>query len=550
MKKFYLLAFLAFLKFSISALVINEIFYDPAGGDSGYEWLELYNESSETINLEGWILQKAGSEFTTFYTFPPYNLTPNQFLLLAESSVENADIYTDLAMQNGGSATDGVRLLSPDSLYTDTVVYDSPNSNNLPSDLNNPAISFAPDVSSGNSLARTFDGLDSHNCEQDFFECLEPTPNSSNIYPIDLALSHPEITSNEGSDEDSDLDTHTFSTHILNLSTIDVDNSVATLEMSINNQLWDSFELPSIPAQDSIYFDIELPELATGISIININLIYIYDIELENNSYTTSRLIGNSVLVLNEVLFKPSSEETEWIEIYNNCECGYLVDNFGISDNSGTQIAFMGAVPPHSYLIISQDRDIFLNSYPQIEPASVVEAESWTALNNSDETLTLYDSFGTQLETMNYTGEDSEESVSLERINPDLPAEADNWGYCINGSTPAEENSLFLTYFPTSSKLNFQPNPFSPYAGQHCIISFQLPEKLSRVNLKVYDLKGREMIKISNQSLQTAVGQFIWDGRDAKNQILPIGIYIVLMEAGALESEKIYRKQKTVVIAR
>lgn len=542
MKKVYLLAFLSILNFSVSALVINEILYDPSGGDSGYEWIELYNESSQAVNLEGWILQKAGSSFTTFYTFPNYNLPSNQFILLAETSVENADLYSDLGMQNGGSSTDGVRLLSPDSLYSDTVVYDSPNDNNLPSDLYIPAIYFAPDVSSGNSLARISDGSDSNNCEQDFFECLEPTPKSTNIYPIDLALSHPELISNG--------DTHTFSTHILNLSTIDVDNSEASLEISINNQLWQSFELPFLPALDSIYFNIEIPELNSGINATYYYLNYIYDSNLENNIYSSSILIGSSVLVINEVMFKPSSEETEWIELFNNCECEYLVDNFWISDNSSGQIAFEGNIPPQGYLIISQDRDIFLETYPQVESASVMEAESWTALNNSDEMLTLYDSFGTLLEAMSYSGDNAEESVSLERINPDLPAEPDNWGYCINGSTPSEQNSLFLTYTPTTTKLSFQPNPFSPYAGQHCIISFDLPENLSRVNLKVFDLKGREVIKISDQSLQTAVGQFIWDGKDANDKLLPVGIYIVLMEAGALESEKIYRKQKTVVIAR
>jgi len=543
MKKFYLLSLLTLLSLlSLSALVINEIFYDPSGGDSGYEWIELFNNSSEAINLDGWSLQKAGSSFTTFYIFPSYTLPPNQFLLLAESSVENGDLYSSLAMQNGGSSTDGVRLLSPDLLSSDTVLYDSPNDNNLPSDINTPAIYFAPDVSSGNSLARSSDGVDSHNCEIDFFECSEPTPKASNIYPIDLALSHPELASEE--------DTHIFSTHILNLSTIDVDNFEATLEIVINNQLWESIELPNIPAQDSIYFDIELPELAHGINTTYFNLIYINDSNLENNNYSTSILIGPSDLVINEVMFKPAPDETEWIEIYNNCECEYLVDNFCISDKSGGQITFAGSIPALNYLIISQDRAIFLQTYPHVESSSVIQAYSWTALNNSDETLTLYDDFGTELETMNYTGEDAEESVSLERINPVLPPEEDNWGYSISGSTPADQNSLFLNYFPTSAKLSFQPNPFSPYAGQHCIISFDLPEKLSRVNLKVFDLKGRELIKISDQSMQTAVGQFIWDGRDAKNKLLPVGIYIVLMEAGAMETEKIYRKQKTVVIAR
>jgi hypothetical protein len=42
-----------FVAFNISshALVISEIMYDPAGSDTGYEWIEVYNDSSSDIDL-------------------------------------------------------------------------------------------------------------------------------------------------------------------------------------------------------------------------------------------------------------------------------------------------------------------------------------------------------------------------------------------------------------------------------------------------------------------------------------------------------------------
>ena len=159
---------------------INEILYDPTGGDTGREWIELYNESTEPIQLEGWQIQKAGTSFDECLTFPEYIIYPGEYLLIGESQIPNADLIGVLAFQNGGTATDGVRIISAEGDTIDTILYDFPNSNNLPGDANHPGIFFAPDVSSGYSLMRFPDGFDTDNCENDFFDCENPTPGYSN----------------------------------------------------------------------------------------------------------------------------------------------------------------------------------------------------------------------------------------------------------------------------------------------------------------------------------------------------------------------------------
>ena len=37
-------------------VVINEIMYNPVGGDTGHEWIEIYNNGTESVNLTGWKL--------------------------------------------------------------------------------------------------------------------------------------------------------------------------------------------------------------------------------------------------------------------------------------------------------------------------------------------------------------------------------------------------------------------------------------------------------------------------------------------------------------
>lgn len=49
------------------SLVINEVMYNPAGDDSGNEWIEIFNHSGSDIDLTGYDLQATSGDY---YTFP------------------------------------------------------------------------------------------------------------------------------------------------------------------------------------------------------------------------------------------------------------------------------------------------------------------------------------------------------------------------------------------------------------------------------------------------------------------------------------------------
>jgi hypothetical protein len=779
-------------------VVINEVLYDPDGSDGDNEWIELYNASNQSINLSGWMIQKGGSDFALVYGFDIINgyvIAPNSYLLIGEPNVQGADITTDLDFQNGGQETDGIRIISLDGDYTDTVLYDSPNTNNLPGDANNPGIFFAPDVAGGHTLARKHNGEDTDNCETDFFDCYEPTPGEANFYPIDLAVLSAELTENEGVNE--------LVFEVVNLSTEGVDNSESTAEITINSELLEVVNLPEISAEDTISVIVQLADFIVNYNIINVTINYLYDNNLANNSVTLSNLTNASPIIINEILFKPAESNCEWLEIYNRTDSGYDVDNFVITDASGGEIRFSGAIPQNDFLVICDDANIFESNYPNVQSERIIEADSWTSLNNTEETLQLADQYETRFDSTLYSGgscptnfslervnpfddemifweisldslgtpavhnsvlplekdlqinflsfslsEHIEHSVliknigleeissavftcynskngeatetelfqeeislydsvifnfstaiplngyttyrneiyssedlnisnnsvysffnnnalpfvvneimyapandepewlelkindfipqleeiiiavdddsmtvplsdsdyilltgsyedayfletyynlsnipiyyglgslsnngeiitisdnygniiesfeylpewnndlsgaSIERVNPNLEANPENWGTCISGATPGAENSIFVQVLPSSSHLSIKPNPFSPYKEERTIISFKLPEVLSSVTLRIFDLKGRMINKLMNQQLQASEGEFIWDGKDKSGKKLPIGVYIILMEATSQTNEKVYSETKTVVIGK
>ncbi len=494
MKGKFMIGVNLFFYFVLSAqnIKINEVFYDPVGADSGYEWIELYNPNEQNVNLEGWVLQKAGSDWSTVYIFGTTIIPAFGYLLLGENMVSNCDIYLDLAFQNGGSSTDAIRIISPEN-YTDTILYDEPNDNNLPSDINDPAIYFAIDVSSGCSLARYHDGEDTDNCEIDWFEAANPTPKEENYFPIDLAITTFEFVET--------ADNYTLSTVIYNLSTQPVDNYVANLQITLNNnELYNNF-IPSIAAEDSIKIVLELGELDSGYYVAESVVNLLIDNELENNSMTASVLVGIAPIIINEILYKDSEYTCEWIELFNRSECAYYVDNFVIKDRSGGEITFSGKIYPQSYLVISQQSEILNTIYPKINPEMVVKAIDWTSLNNSNESLYLMDEYNTIFDSISYLGPETEIDVSLERKNP-FSDENIQWSSSISefGATPTLVNSILPLEYDL--RLDLQEWDFS---------SNQLIHNLKITNQGLFDLNEGILKIFYNDELELEEELFFTD---------------------------------------
>ena len=182
-----ILILLAISGYAFAGVVINEVLYDYPGTDTGYEWIELYNPGAASINLQGAKILKGGESFAEVFVFPYFMLRPGAFVLVAEQNVPGAQFYATLAFQNGGSETDAIRYISADGLYTDTVLYDNPNTNNLPDDSGSPGASFAEDAPEGHSLARIMDGYDTNDCAADFRTDSTPTAGTPNHVAADYA---------------------------------------------------------------------------------------------------------------------------------------------------------------------------------------------------------------------------------------------------------------------------------------------------------------------------------------------------------------------------
>ena len=122
--------------------MINEVLPDPAGKDTEGEWIELYNNSGESINLSGWILMDMVGQGRTFIFPDRTEIGHFNFLLCPISQ-------TKLSLNNTG---DIIELLNANGVLQDKIKY--------------------PTAKQGQSYNRTDNG---------WLWSESPTPNKNNI---------------------------------------------------------------------------------------------------------------------------------------------------------------------------------------------------------------------------------------------------------------------------------------------------------------------------------------------------------------------------------
>jgi len=512
-------------------VVINEVCYDPDGADERKEWIELFNAGQSDMDLQGCEIWSGGSTYTRAFVFGHFILRPGRFVLIGGAEVPNAHFTCNFSFHNGGSASDAIRFVNADSTYTDTVIYDEPNDNHLIDDTGMPATHFAPDVPSGFSLARISDGYDTNNSMADLYAEPNPTPGMMNRRYADYAISSPYFSS----------ESNLLDFWVCNRSHI-VPTQVASGTVVLDGDLVWQEDLPPIPAKDSIYVAVTLDP---GWWVAEITVLLPDDPLPENNStslYTAA--VDLQLPVLNEVFAAPESGKPEWLELWQEARpraknlCTTLFA-------SGAKARFsLPALP--GYFVICANAANFLAEYPSLPANRVVQSSGWPSLNNTGDTLILLADDEVQvLDTMSYTAEQVTSGRSLERYldNDGNPL----WRLSTNpdGSSPgvANDNTVLP---PQEQRLKLIGSPIDPRKAESLTVSFSLPDDPSRVNCFIYDLAGRKICTLADNSLVPARGSFEWNGRTGNGQVAPRGIYLLLWESQG--SGKVYRKQHSFVV--
>lgn len=517
-----------------ASVKINELCYNPQGADFGKEWIELYNPTAHDIDLTDWLIVSGGTSYSADFLFPYYVLRAGRFVVVGGDEVPQAHFRHNFRFQNGGGASDGVRLISRDGNYTDTVIYDAPNINELIDDSGGIAFSFAENAPEGSSLARIMDGYDSNLCAQDFIAEPSPTPGMPNRVYADYALSEAEITPTDAG--------ICLSLRISNNSML-APSQNATLSVFAEEELLIFEEIAPIPPRGYIVKEYHLEQ--------DWRILWLYidlpeDVNPANNSlYFCAEGEHDGSPIINEIMPMPLPRRQEWVELYAPAlQRGSAV--YVLKDAAQNSISF--ELPPAvGYYVICKDKATLLTDYPFCPPGSVIEVPRLPSLNDDGDELYLYNADESRLiDSMAYTRDMIARDMSLLRFEDESGV---RWKK--GKANPGKPND-----FVESTDPNLDPDQEerlrvigSPaFAGERIGISYAFEDE-SGVNISctVYSLSGHKIRTLARGEAHPPRGIIYWDGYDTQGKRAARGLYIILWESKAGKG-RLYRKQLSGVI--
>ena len=171
-----------------------------------------------------------------------------------------------------------------------------------------------------------------------------------------------------------------------------------------------------------------------------------------DNAYTNQDIIFNEILADENPSF--GLPEYEFIEFKNLSSDTLFTEGWFLSDLSDTTYFPADTVLPNNYLIVGNTSSI--SSYEVY--GKTIGLSSFISLNKTEDKLTLFNSYGTVIDSLHYfddwyreiKDENENDKVaggySLERIFDNVECSSfENWypSESINGGTPGAENTIF-----------------------------------------------------------------------------------------------------------
>jgi hypothetical protein len=286
--------------------------------------------------------------------------------------------------------------------------------------------------------------------------------------------------------------------------------------------------------------------------------------------YRQSAMISWADVVINEILFNPTANGAEYIELYNRGDSMVNLADIYIATRNlngaiGTKYAICKQTKllyPQSYAVVTKDSAAIERNYFIKQPNALVVVNSLPRLNNQEGSVLLVTQYGSIIDELHYWEEwhfsllGSKIGVALERINYNLPTQdASNWhsaSSTVGFGTPTYQNSQFRINDSLKGKINLSPQVLSPNNDGYddvATISFLFEEPGTVCTVNVYDANGQLVKNWVRNALCGIKNFYTWDGLNNNHQPLPVGVYIVYAEVFTLKG-KIKKFKQAITLIR
>ena len=126
-------------------VVINEINYNSTDNFDSDDWVEIYNNSNDTIDIGSWLLKDEDDDH--IFTVPSnIKILPEQYIIFCKDTIKFTELFPDVESYYGNlgfglsGGSDLVRLFDSTGFLADTVRYDDDHPWPLSADGNGPTL--------------------------------------------------------------------------------------------------------------------------------------------------------------------------------------------------------------------------------------------------------------------------------------------------------------------------------------------------------------------------------------------------------------------------
>ncbi len=521
-------------------IVITEIMADPSPQVQlpGNEWVELRNTSALSFNLQGWRIGEASG---VSGAMPNFVLKPDSTVIVCTGSAVTAmqafgstiAVTSFPSLDNGG---DLLYLRSPQGRVIHAVAYtDAWYKNDLKKD-------------GGWSLEM----MDVHN------PCSGIANWAASTHASGGTPGKPNAVAAINPDTDAPQLLRAYATDSLNIILL-FNEPLDSLKAAaaINYGMSDGINIQSAnclaPSFDKVSLKLGNPLQRNKIYTVTVNTTVSDCTGNAMGSSKTARvglaaLADSMDVVINEVLFNPRPNGTDYVEIYNPSNKVIDMKQLYLANRSSSgQVSNIKQLSNDSHLLFPQDF-MLLTEEPALVKAQYIaqNLDAFLALSGipsySDDkgNVVLLNAQGKIVDELAYNEKwqhpliDNREGVSLERIDYDAATQnPENWhsaATSVGYGTPTYKNSHYRTDAQLKGAITISPEICSPNndgMDDFVTVAYQFSEPGYVANITVFDAAGRPVRFLQRNALCGIHGNFRWDGLGEKNQLLPSGIYIM-----------------------
>lgn len=507
-----------------SPIVLNEVFYDPEGTDSGFEFVEVVAASGadSAASLEGWVLETGNGarpgEWTIAWRGQSGDRLRGGLFVIGEEFVEPApDAIVAFDLQNG---PDACRLRGPAG-QIDLVGWGSP------LDLSMSEGAPATDAASGHTIVRLPDGVDT-NCNECDWQSASPSPaefNAPAAGVLVMGASLPQAGMPAGTSWE-------FAWDLVN-----VGRTAWSGEICLACAIHPEETLAR-------FFPFEGGALAPGEKETVRRTIFpppgvhipIGDPSLPESS---AAWVGiGSDLAFTEIFARPANDESEWIEIVCLASTPVDLSSLRFEDGAETRASFAGTLHPGKIAILAPDSTWMRARWSVPEGVPIFVSSTWPSLNHTASSGNIADHLecaasGVTVADAAWAG-GVDENRSWERVSLRLAGnDPAAWQRSLDssGATPGRPNSRdgdrILAAKPLPGSIRIDPQAFAPTRDTPALLVFQSRSPSPSCDISVFDASGILVRRLDSWSVDGNEHRAMWDGRNTDGRTLPLGLYIV-----------------------